>query len=88
VVKRRSIQAAAALGEGDVMLLENVRFRKEETKTARIFQKRARRVAEIFVNDAFGTAHRAHSSTAGVADYLPAVSGFLIEKEVKSSAVP
>ena len=74
---------AAALGAGDVMLLENVRYRKEETKNGAEFAKELASLADIFVNDAFGTAHRAHSSTAGVADYLPAVSGFLIEKEVK-----
>lgn len=76
-------KAAATLEDGGVMLLENVRFRKEETKNGADFSKELAELAEIFVNDAFGTAHRAHSSTAGVADYLPAVSGFLIEKEVK-----
>lgn len=75
--------AAASLADGEVMLLENVRFRKEETKNGEAFSKELAGLAEIFVNDAFGTAHRAHSSTAGIADYLPAVSGFLIEKEVK-----
>lgn len=74
---------AASLEGGKVMLLENVRFRKEETKNGSEFAKELASLAEIFVNDAFGTAHRAHSSTAGVADYLPAVSGFLIEKEIK-----
>ena len=74
---------AAALECGKVMLLENVRFRKEETKNRAEFAKELASLAEIFVNDAFGTAHRAHSSTAGVADYLPAVSGFLIEKEIQ-----
>ncbi|MDD6881314.1 MAG: phosphoglycerate kinase [Firmicutes bacterium] len=74
---------AASLEGGKVMLLENVRFRKEETKNGAEFAKELASLAEIFVNDAFGTAHRAHSSTAGVADYLPAVSGFLIEKEIK-----
>ena len=72
-----------ALSEGDVMLLENVRFRKEETKNDPAFSKELASLGEIFVNDAFGTAHRAHSSTAGIADYLPAVSGFLIEKELE-----
>ena len=75
--------AAASLQEGQLMLLENVRFRKEETKNGADFAKELASLADIFVNDAFGTAHRAHSSTAGVADYLPAVSGFLIEKEVE-----
>ncbi len=74
---------AAALEAGQVMLLENVRFRKEETKNGADFAKELADLAEIFVNDAFGTAHRAHSSTAGIADYLPAVSGFLIEKEIE-----
>lgn len=75
--------AAEALKDGDVMLLENVRFRKEETKNGADFAKELASLADIFVNDAFGTAHRAHASTAGIADYLPAVSGFLIEKEVE-----
>jgi phosphoglycerate kinase len=83
VVNEEVKEAAAALSDGDVMLLENVRFRKEETKNGEAFSKELAGLAEIFVNDAFGTAHRAHSSTAGIADYLPAVSGFLIEKEVK-----
>lgn len=73
---------AAALKDGDVMLLENVRFHKEEEKNDPEFSKALASLAEIYVNDAFGTAHRAHSSTAGVADYLPAVCGFLIQKEI------
>ena len=73
---------AGALKDGDVMLLENVRFMKGETKNDPELSKELASLAEIFVNDAFGTAHRAHSSTAGVADYLPAVCGFLVEKEV------
>ncbi len=76
-------EKAANLQEGQIMLLENVRFRKEETKNGKEFAKELADLAEIFVNDAFGTAHRAHSSTAGVADYLPCVAGFLIEKEVE-----
>ena len=75
--------AAAALADGEVMLIENVRFREEETKNAPGFSKELADLAEIFVNDAFGTAHRAHCSTAGIADYLPAVSGFLMEKEIR-----
>ena len=75
--------AAANLAEGEIMLLENVRFRKEETKNEASFAKELASLGDIFVNDAFGTAHRAHASTAGIADYLPCVSGFLIEKEVK-----
>ena len=73
---------AAALKDGDVMLLENTRFMKGETKNDPELNKDLASMADIFVNDAFGTAHRAHSSTAGVADYLPAVSGFLVNKEV------
>jgi len=76
-------KAAAELKPGDVMLLENVRFRKEETENGADFARELASLAEIFVQEAFGTAHRAHASTAGIADYLPAVSGFLIEKEVK-----
>ena len=67
---------------GDVVLLENVRFEAGEEKNDPELSKKFASMAEIFVNDAFGTAHRAHSSTTGVADYLPAVSGFLIEKEL------
>ncbi|MGI6742915.1 MAG: phosphoglycerate kinase [Eubacteriales bacterium] len=74
---------AAALKDGDVMLIENVRFHKEEEKNDPEFSKQLASLAEIYVNDAFGTAHRAHSSTAGVADYLPAVCGYLIQKEIK-----
>ena len=73
---------AAALKEGDVMLLENTRYIKGETKNDPELSKDLASMADIFVNDAFGTAHRAHSSTAGVADYLPAVSGYLVQKEV------
>lgn len=75
--------AADALSDGEVLLIENVRFREEETKNAPEFSRELAGLAEIFVNDAFGTAHRAHCSTAGIADYLPAVSGFLMEKEIK-----
>ena len=74
---------AADLKPGQVMLLENVRFRPEEEKNGEDFSKELASLADIFVNDAFGTAHRAHSSTAGIAVFLPAVSGFLIEKELK-----
>lgn len=69
--------------EGEIVLLENVRFHKEEEKNDPEFSKELASFAEIYINDAFGTSHRAHSSTAGVADYLPAVSGFLIEKELE-----
>ncbi|MBE6555836.1 MAG: phosphoglycerate kinase [Ruminococcaceae bacterium] len=73
---------AAALKPGEVLLLENVRFHKKETKNDAEFAKEMASMAEIFVNDAFGTAHRAHASTAGLADYLPAVCGYLIRKEI------
>lgn len=73
---------AAALKPGQVMMLENARFHKEEEKNDAAFAKELADMAEIYVNDAFGTAHRAHATTAGIADYLPAVSGFLIEKEI------
>ena len=73
---------ADELKDGEVMLLENTRFEKGETKNDPELSKKLAELAEIFVNDAFGTAHRAHSSTAGVADYLPAYCGFLIAKEV------
>lgn len=73
---------AASMKNGDIILLENVRFHKEEEKNDPEFSKELASLAEIYVNDAFGTAHRAHSSTAGVADYLPAVCGFLIQKEI------
>ena len=73
---------SAALKPGEVMMLENVRFHKEEEKNDPAFAKELASMAEIFVNDAFGTAHRAHASTAGVADYLPAVCGYLIQKEI------
>ena len=83
VVDDKVREAAAELKDGEVMLLENVRFRKEETKNGADFARELAQLGDFFVNDAFGTAHRAHASTAGVADYLPAVSGFLIEKEVE-----
>ncbi len=76
-------EAAKKLQPGEVMLLENVRFRIEEEKNDSAFAKDLASLADIFVNDAFGTAHRAHATTAGISDYLPAVSGFLIEKELK-----
>lgn len=76
-------ETAAALQPGEVMLLENTRYRKEETKSEEPFTGELASLGELFVNDAFGTAHRDHSSTAGIARYLPTVSGFLIEKEVK-----
>ena len=74
---------AAALKPGEVLMLENVRFHKEEEKNDPAFAKELASLAEIYVNDAFGTAHRAHASTAGLADYLPAVCGYLIKKEIE-----
>ena len=71
------------LKDGEIALLENVRYYKEETKNDPDFAKELASLADVFVNDAFGTAHRAHASTAGVADYLPAVCGFLIQKEIE-----
>ncbi len=82
VIGESAQELVAKLSDGDVMLLENVRFHKEEEKNDPEFAKKLADFAEIFVNDAFGTAHRAHASTAGVADYLPAVSGYLIQKEI------
>ena len=73
---------ASSLQDGEVELLENVRFMAGETKNDAELSKELASMAEIFVNDAFGTAHRAHSSTAGVADYLPSVCGYLIQKEI------
>ncbi|MCL2004173.1 MAG: phosphoglycerate kinase [Oscillospiraceae bacterium] len=73
---------ANALRPGEIMLLENVRFHAEEEKNDSGFAKQLAEMADFFVNDAFGTAHRAHASTAGVADHLPAVCGFLIQKEI------
>lgn len=74
---------AANLQQGEIMLLENVRFHREETDNDPEFSKELASMAEIYVSDAFGAVHRAHASTAGVAEYLPAVSGFLIEKELE-----
>lgn len=74
---------AADLKDGEVLMLENVRFHKEEEKNDPAFAKELSTLAEVYVNDAFGTAHRAHASTAGLANYLPAVCGFLIGKELE-----
>lgn len=76
-------KAAADLASGQVLLLENLRFRKEETDNSPEFAKELSELADVYVNDAFGTAHRAHASTVGIASYLPAVSGFLMEKELR-----
>ena len=82
VVGEDAVAKAAALKSGQCMLLENVRFHAEEEKNNPEFAKKLADMADIYVNDAFGTAHRAHASTAGVADYLPAVCGYLINKEI------
>ncbi len=73
---------AAALNDGDVMIIENIRFHAEETKNDPGFAKELASMADIYVNDAFGTAHRAHASTEGASHYLPAVCGYLIQKEI------
>ncbi|MBZ4662999.1 MAG: phosphoglycerate kinase [Caloramator sp.] len=83
VVGENAVRLVNEMKEGEVVLLENVRFIKTETKNDMDFAKKLASLADIFVNDAFGTAHRAHSSTAGVAEFLPAVAGFLIEKEIE-----
>jgi len=82
VIGESAKSMAAALKDGEVMMIENVRFHAEEEKNDPEFAKEMASLAEIYVNDAFGAAHRAHASTAGVADYLPAVSGFLMAKEI------
>ena len=82
VVGESAKQLTSNMKEGDIVLLENVRFDPREEKNDDSLSKELASMAEVFVNDAFGTAHRAHSSTAGIAQYLPAVSGFLIEKEL------
>ncbi len=83
VIGESAQSLAADLKEGEVLLLENVRFHAEETKNDPDFSKALGSLAQIYVNDAFGSAHRAHSSTTGVADYLPAVGGYLIRKELE-----
>ncbi len=75
--------AVAKLKDGDILLLENVRFYKEEEKNDPAFAKKLASLADIYVNDAFGTAHRAHASTEGVTKYLKGYAGFLMEKEIK-----
>ena len=83
VVGESAQSLAASLKDGEVMLLENTRFEKGETKNDPALAKAMASLAEVYVSDAFGAVHRAHASTAGVADYLPAVSGFLIQKELE-----
>ena len=83
VIGESAKKLASEVESGKAVLIENVRFHKEETKNDPAFAKELASLAEIYVNDAFGTSHRAHASTAGVADYLPAVCGYLIQKEIK-----
>lgn len=83
VIGESADAAVAAVKDGEVVLLENLRYHKEETKNDPEFAKKLASYADIFVNDAFGTAHRAHASTEGVTHYLPAVAGFLIKKELE-----
>lgn len=83
VVDESVKKSSAALKPGDVMLLQNTRFRKEETKNSGDFAKELADLGDLFVNDAFGTAHRAHSSNVGVCEYLPSAVGFLVEKEIE-----
>lgn len=83
VVGDNAKKMAADLQDGQVMLLENVRYRAEETKNEENFSKELASLADLFVNDAFGTVHRAHCSTTGVASYLPAACGYLIQKEIR-----
>lgn len=75
---------AGSLKPGDVLLLENLRFHAEEEKNDPTFARSLARLGEVYLNDAFGTAHRAHASTAGVAEHLPSAAGFLMEKEIRA----
>jgi len=83
VVDNKVSKAVKNLDPSEVALLENVRYRSEETKNDPTFARELASLGDVFVQEAFGTAHRAHASTTGIADYIPAVSGFLIEKELK-----
>ena len=83
VIGQDAKNKAKNLKQGQVLLLENVRFHKEEKKNDPKFAKTLASLADVFVNDAFGTSHRAHASTTGLADYLPAVCGYLIQKEIE-----
>lgn len=82
IIGESAMQAVSAAKPGQIVLLENLRFHKEEEKNDPAFAKKLASYADVYVNDAFGTAHRAHASTAGVAAYLPAVAGYLIKKEL------
>lgn len=83
VIGDEVLAMAESLKDGDVMLLQNVRFYEEEEKNDKEFSKKLASLGDIYVNDAFGTSHRAHASTAGVAEYLPSAIGFLIKKEIE-----
>ena len=83
VIGESAKKTVEGAGRGQVALLENLRFHNEETKNNPDFAKKLAEFGEVYVNDAFGTAHRAHASTAGVADHLPAVAGYLIKKELE-----
>ncbi len=83
VVSAKTVEMASQLKDGDVLLLQNTRYRKEDEANDSEFSKELASLGDIFVNDAFGAVHRAHASTAGVAEYLSAVSGLLIEKELR-----
>ncbi|MCX5726289.1 MAG: phosphoglycerate kinase, partial [Candidatus Saganbacteria bacterium] len=82
-IGREVEEAISKMKEGDATLLENIRFYAEEEKNDKAFSQKLARLADLFVNDAFGTAHRAHSSTAGVAEFLPAVAGLLMKNEIE-----
>ncbi|OLS03840.1 phosphoglycerate kinase [Tissierella creatinophila] len=82
VVSEKVKQDIDSMNEGDIALLENTRFRKEETKNGEEFQKQLASLGDLFINDAFGTSHRAHASNVGVSTHLPSALGFLVEKEV------
>ena len=83
VVSQKTVELVSKLEDGEILLLQNTRFRKEEKENDPQFAKELASLGELFVNDAFGAVHRAHASTAGIAEYLPAVSGLLIEKELR-----
>ena len=80
----KAIDAISSMHDGDICMLENLRFDKREKKNDEVFASNLASLADVFVNDAFGTAHRAHASTAGIANYLPSYAGYLLEKEVKT----
>jgi len=84
VLGQETTKLVNSLKNGEILMLENIRFRAEEEECEKKFTKELASLGDIFVNDAFGTAHRKHASTAGLADYLPAFSGLLMEKEIKN----